>query len=164
MPKKILGYLVLLWVMVLFQTREGQAFSIVRKSTDVSTPVPKDATPDYLKGAYFVKMTPREFSVATGKNLNIFQRIYFKAIQHRIRKQLQDHPNLLITQYYDPVHEKFKFNLLWFVIGSFIGPLGVLTAYSSRSRKGGPTRKSKLFSVWLGLLFFIVWFGYIFIF
>ena len=51
-----------------------------------------------------------------------------------------------------------------FVITAFIGPLGLLVAYTSKQRKGGPNRKDKITSAWLGFAFFVLWFGLIFVF
>jgi hypothetical protein len=122
-------------------------------------------SPDYLKGSVFVNLTAREFSVASGKKLNLFQKIYFKAIQHRVKHDLKKNPDLQITDYFDPVARKFKFDALWFVICAFIGPLGLLFAYTSPLRKGSrTTKKDRLKSAWLGLALFILWFGFIFIF
>jgi predicted small integral membrane protein len=71
---------------------------------------------------------------------------------------------LLITDYYDQKKDKFKISVLWFVIGVFIGPFGVIAAYTSRQSKGEVSKKNKIISVWLGFLAFIIWFGYFFLF
>ena len=119
---------------------------------------------DYLRAAVFVKLSAKELGAITGKKLNLLQRIYFKIVQGRLKHELKNNPDLLITRYYDPVKEKFKFDALWFVIGSFIGPLGVLVAYTSKVRKGGATKKNRITSAWLGFILFILWFGFLFLF
>ncbi|MEO6638265.1 MAG: hypothetical protein ABIN25_08305 [Ginsengibacter sp.] len=119
---------------------------------------------DYLRASVFIKLSAKEFSAITGKKLNFPQKIYFKLIQHRLKHELRENPDLLITHYYDPKKAKFKLDALWFVIGAFIGPLGVLVAYTSKIRKGGPTKRNKITSVWLGLILFVLWFGFSFIF
>lgn len=118
----------------------------------------------YLRASVFVKLSAKEFGVITGKKLNLPQRIYFKVIQRRLKRELRNNPDLLITDYYDPAKEKFKFDALWFVITSILGPLGILAAYTSPLRKGGPTKKNKIRSAWLGFGFFIIWFGLLFLF
>ncbi|MEO8414976.1 MAG: hypothetical protein ABI472_15010 [Ginsengibacter sp.] len=123
------------------------------------------ATPDYLKGAVFVNLTAREFAAATGKRLNFFQKISFKIIQHRVRRDLKKNPGVMITDYYDQEKAKFKFDALWFTIAAFVGPLGLLAAYTSHLRKGSPTtKKDKITSAWLGFALFVLWFGFVFVF
>ncbi len=93
---------------------------------------------DYLHASVFVKLSPKEFGELTGKKLDLPQRIYFKLIQRRLKHELKENPKLLITRYYDPQKAKFKFDALWFVIAAFIGPLGLLLAYTSKTKKGRP--------------------------
>lgn len=90
--------------------------------------------------------------------------MYFKIIQRRLRNELKKNPDLLITSYYDSQKTKFKFDALWFVLAAFVGPLAVLVAYTSKLRKGGPTKKDRITSAWLGFAFFVLWFGYLFVF
>ena len=119
---------------------------------------------DYLRASVFVKLSAKEFGTLTGKKLNLPQRIYFKIIQHRLKHELKENPNLFITRYYDPKKAKFKFDALWFVIAGFIGPLGLLLAYTTKQRKGGPTKKNRVTSAWLGFILFVLWFGFSFVF
>jgi len=118
----------------------------------------------YLRGEVFVNLSVREFESAAGTRLGWLQRMYFHAVQHRVKRALRSDPTLLITPYYDTAAKKFKFNALWFVIGAVIGPLGVLLAYVSHPQKNGPNKKDRTSSAWLGFAFWILWFGYIFIF
>jgi len=146
------------FAIVSLSAETGFAFSI--KSVESSTP----KNFDFLRGDVFVKMSAKDFAKATGTRLNFFQRIYFRIIKHRVKHDLKQNPNLLITDYYDADSGTFKFNLLWFVIGSVIGPLGVLLAYYSHQQKNGPDKKDRTTSAWIGCAFFVLWFGYIFIF
>jgi hypothetical protein len=137
----------------------------VKISADAHNPAMKD--PDYLKASVFVNLSAREFAAATGYRLNFFQKIYFKVIQRQIKRDLKKNPDLLINDYFDQGKVKFKFNLLWFIIATFIGPLGVLFAYTSPhlpQKKDATTRKDKITSAWLGFLFFVIWFGILFVF
>ncbi len=161
MRKSILRSPVLL-MLILLLSYNGFSFSIVKKIIPGNHISPVNI--DYLRASVFVKLSAKEFETITGKKLNFPQRIYFKIIQRRLRHELKKAPDLLITDYYDPKKEKFKFDALWFVIASFIGPLGILVAYTSKQRKGGPTKKNKITSAWLGFALFILWFGFAFIF
>ncbi len=151
-----------LFVLFVLTSHNGFSISIVPQATSENSI--SSGGNDYLRAAVFVKLSAKEFGTLTGKKLNLPQRIYFKIVQRRLKHELKENPDLLITQYYDPKKVKFKFDALWFVIASFIGPLGLLLAYTSKQRKGGPTRKNKITSAWLGFIFFVFWFGFAFLF
>ena len=62
-----------------------------------------------------------------------------------MRHDLKKNPDLLITDYVsDKKDTKFKFNVLWFLIGLVLGPIGVLLAYASKQKK------DKVTSSWIG--------------
>jgi hypothetical protein len=113
---------------------------------------------DYLKTAVFVKLSPKEFSSLTGAKLNFLQKLYFKSVQRKLKRELKKNPDLLITEYYSRDQQKFKFDALWFVVGAFIGPLAILFAFTSRQPKNNRV------SAALGCVLFILWFGFLFIF
>ena len=113
---------------------------------------------DILRAEVFITISPSEFSAATGKKLNFFDRIVFRSVQKRMKRDYRHNPDLLITEYYDPVKAKFKLDVLWFTLGVLIGPLAILFAYTSKRNK--ISRKSAL----LGLVVFIAWFGLLFLF
>ena len=162
MHAKILRATLVLFFSFLFYHQNVFSFSIITKidNKPANTPV----NPDYLRGSVFVKLSARDFTIATGQKMNFFQRIYFKVIQRQVKKDLKKNPDLLITNYYDQKNGKFKFSILRFVIASFIGPLGVLLAYISHQGKDGLTKKDRTISAWLGFVFFVIWFGSIFVF
>ena len=163
MNKKILSSSVIIILSIFLSCQNGFSFSIVRASVNGSKTDMK--TPDYLRASVFVNLSAGEFAAATGKKLNFFQKIYFKVIQRQIKHDLKKNPDLLITDYFDQKKAKFKFDLLWFVIATFIGPLGVLFAYTSHhQKKDKTTQKDKITSAWLGFLFFVIWFGVLFVF
>ena len=163
MSKKILSSSVIIILSIILSCQNGFSFSIVRApATENKTEI---KNPDYLKASVFVNLSAREFAAVTGKKLNFLQKIYFKVIQRQIKRDLKKNPDLLIHDYFDQKKAKFKFDLLWFVIAAFIGPLGVLFAYTSyHQKKDKTTRKDKITSAWLGFLFFVLWFGFLFVF
>src|SRR5258705_10850960 len=121
MSKKILSFSVLIILSIFLSWQNGFSFSIVRASANENKAEMKD--PDYCKASVFVNLSAREFATATGNKLNFFQKIYFKVIQRQIKRDLKKNPDLLISDYFDQKKGKFKFDLLWFIIGMFIGPL-----------------------------------------
>ncbi|MEP7252660.1 MAG: hypothetical protein ABI683_09780 [Ginsengibacter sp.] len=160
--KNKIGWYIGLFIFVFLFSSNGFAISVTRSVESGENAVAP--TIDYLKASVFVKLSPRQFTEITGKKLNLPQRIYFKIIQRRLKHELKSNPNLSIAQYYDVQNEKFKFDALWFVLATFIGPFGVLLAYTFRLRKGGPTRKNRIISAWLGFILFVLWFGFSFLF
>ena len=138
------------------------SFSIVKHVSPENNISP--ANIEYLHASVFVKLSAREFETITGKKLNLAQKIYLKFIQRKLKRDLKKNADLLITDYYDPQKAKFKFDFLWFIIAGFIGPLGVLLAYTYKPRKGGPARKNVITSAWLGFAGFVLWFGFLFFF
>ena len=83
----------------------------------------RNKNPGLYESSVFVTMSAQEFAAATGKKLNFFEKIYFKVIQRQVKRDLKKNPDLLISDYFDPKKDKFKFDLLWFVIASIIGPI-----------------------------------------
>ena len=149
-------------LLILLNSQNSFSFSFLK--INQSAAKTNITTPDYLKASSFVHMSARQFEAASGTKLNFFEKIYFKVVQHKVRRDLRINPDLLITDYYDQKKDKFKISVLWFVIGVFIGPFGVIAAYTSRQSKGEVSKKNKIISVWLGFLAFIIWFGYFFLF
>ncbi|MEP6584844.1 MAG: hypothetical protein ABJA90_11290 [Ginsengibacter sp.] len=160
--RKFILKLPVLLVLILNVSLNGFSASVVREI------IPSDYTPtpgpDYMRAAVFAKLSAKQFETVTGNKLTFTQRIYFKLIKRKLKRDLKKNPDLLITNYYDPQKAKFKFDFLWFVIAGIIGPLGVLLAYTYKQRKGGPAKKDVITSAWLGFAGFVLWFGFIFLF
>lgn len=160
--RKFILRIPVLVILILLVSNNGFSLSIVKTSPPGSDVSP--ATIDYLRASVFVKLSVKEFQAMTGRRLNLPQKIYFKIIQRRLKHELKRNPDLLITQYYNEQKAKFKLDLLWFVVAAIIEPFGILLAYISPLRKGGPTKKNKITSAWLGFILFAIWFGILFLF
>ena len=144
-------------VLCLFNGNKVQAASIIYPqhllSENAITP-----SKDILRADVFVTLSLKEFSAVTGQKLNLVQKLFFKAVQKRLKKDLKRNPDLMVTDYVDPVKKKFKFDSLWFILGVMIGPLALLFAWTSKQNKD--SKKSVL----LALPIFLLWFGYVFLF
>ena len=114
--------------------------------------------PQYLKASVFINLSRSEFEFMRGKKLSFLERMYFKSSQRKLRKELKTDSNLSITKYYDDANGKFKIDGLWFVLGTLLGPIGILFAYTTHQSKN--FKKSAL----LGTAVWLVWFGYFFLF
>jgi hypothetical protein len=108
---------------------------------------------DQLYARDVVNMNAKQFSFATGHQLNFFEKIYFKVLKIKLRSAVKKNPDLLLNNYYKPKKAKFKLDSLWFIIGAIIGPLGILFAFTSKQPK------NNRISVVLGTIVFIIWFG-----
>ncbi len=113
---------------------------------------------NYLKASVFSKLSPKQFSMLTGKRLNFFEKLYFKSMQRKLGREVKKNPDLLITEYYDQAKKKFKIDYLWFVLGAIIGPLAILFSFTNKQPKNSRT------SALLGCILFVLWFGFIFVF
>lgn len=127
-----------------------KAASIVSTSSSIM--------PEHLKTNVFVGMSANDFEMASGKKINLFQKMYFKKLQRKLASTKYDESSTIV-EHYDVKKGKFKFDPVWFIIGAIIGPFGLLFSYTSDN----PTR-NKHISAAIGLGVFILWFGWIFLF
>ena len=114
--------------------------------------------PQYLHASVFVTLSRSEFENLRGKKLTFLERMYFKSAKKNLRSDLKKDSTLLITKYYDNATGKFKIDGLWFVLGSLLGPIGILFAYTTHQPK------NNRLSAYLGTAIWLVWFGYFFLF
>ena len=128
----------------------SQALSIHFNSHAVPT---SKVNVDQLYARDVVNMNARQFSFATGHQLNFLQKIYFKVLKVKLRSEVKKNPDLQLNKYYESTKGKFKLDSLWFIIGAIIGPLGILFAFTSKQPK------NKRISAVLGTIVFIIWFG-----
>lgn len=141
----------------LFTGNTIRAASVILPKSGSIVP-PPNAPNNVMRADVFVQLTVKEFTSLTGKRLTLIEKIFFKAVQKKMKRELKNRPGLLITDYYEPVKQKFKLDELWFILGIMIGPLAIL--FSMTSRRNKMSRKS----AFLGFLIFLVWFGFLFVF
>ncbi len=53
-----------------------------------------------------VKLSPKQFSELTGKKMNVYERLSFKAIKLKMKHDLKKNPNLTLQDYYRHVGKK----------------------------------------------------------
>lgn len=162
MLKKSISLLITVILVMIPFAQSSYAFAIVKAINNET--VAASPASDFLKASVFVTLSSREFAEASGAKLNFIQKAYFKLIQRQLKRNLTKNPDLLITDYYDQKTKKFKLDALWFVIGTFVGPIGVLLSYYSHKQKHGSSKRDRTTSAWLGFGIFVIWFGFIFLF
>ncbi len=128
-----------------------------RAAFSVSSSPAHPSIPPYLLVKNFIGMSVSDFQTASGHKLNIFQRMYFKKLQRKLSR-IDVPENATILAHYDVQKGKFKFDLLWFVLGCIIGPFALLFALTSKQKK------NKRLSALIGFGVFVLWFGWLFIF
>ncbi|MEO6868139.1 MAG: hypothetical protein ABI168_00755 [Ginsengibacter sp.] len=148
-------YLFLIFCLQIFCSYNSQALSFVDNAHSV---IVLQGQVDQLYVRDIVNMNAKQFSLATGHQLNFFQKVYFKVLKTKLRTAVKKNPDLLLNNYYEPKKGKFKLDSLWFIIGAIIGPLGILFAFTSKQPK------DKRISAVLGTIVFVLWFGFLFIF
>lgn len=116
------------------------------------------ASPAYQNASVFVKLSAKQFEKARGEKLSFMEKLYFKSVQRKLKRELKKDPDVTISQYYDVKKAKFKLDSLWFIIGTIIGPLGILFAFTSKQKR------NFRISAALGSILFFLWFGYLFLF
>ena len=80
-----------------------------------------------LTAKEFIKLSAHDFSMLTGKKLNVFQKLPFAIAKIRIKHDLKKNPDLKITDYLDKDKKGNSFNFGWFLLG-LAGPLiGIFT-------------------------------------
>lgn len=116
------------------------------------------ASPSYENASVFVKLSANQFEKARGEELGFMEKLYFKSVKKKLKRELKKDPDVTIAQYYDVKKNKFKLDGLWFIIGAIIGPLGILFAFTSKQKR------NFRISAALGSILFFIWFGYLFLF
>ena len=118
----------------------------------------KSENPAYENASVFVTLSAKQFENASGEKLSFMEKLYFKSVQKKLKKELKADPDVTISQYYDTKKAKFKLDGVWFVVGALIGPLGILFSFTSKQKR------NFRISAALGSILFFIWFGYLFLF
>ena len=155
LKKLVISTTACLAFMLIFFSANSAVISPAHNSVGV---VSVDPSPQYLKASVFVNLSRSKFEALRGKKMSFLERMYFRSAQKILRKELKTDKDLLITNYYDDASGKFKLDGLWFVLGTLLGPIGILFAYTTHQSKRN--KKSAL----IGTAVWLVWFGYFFLF
>ena len=80
---------------------------------------PSASVSKYMKTSEFIKLSPREFSVATGKKLSFFEKASLKVLQMKMKRYLKKNPDSTVADYYMS-EGKPKSNIGWFILGGLV--------------------------------------------
>lgn len=74
----------------------------------------------------FLDLSPKDISKNTGKKQKLKDKIVLRLVQKRIKKKIKNGESFKISEEYPAAMNKF--NVGGFLLGFFLGPLGVLLA------------------------------------
>ena len=95
--------------------------SVMPAATSDGAPITSKKQQQLMLIKWFSNLSPKEYGQMSGKKLNFFERLSFKATQHRMKQQLKKAAA--------SSSESEGVNWGGFALGFFLGLLGVLGAY-----------------------------------
>jgi hypothetical protein len=154
MTKRILAF-----ILVAFSVVTLNAFSVVPTSeknplaSEVMVPIGK--TGKMISLADLATISPKNFSVLTGKKLNLSEKIGFKLSQRQIKKCINGDGtvNAKLLAKFNKKADGGGFHLGGFALGFFLGLIGVLIAYVAFN---DDLKSQRIKWAWLGVLGAIV--------
>lgn len=122
----------------------------VHANTDIETsPLPGMTIREFLA------ITPKKYKQLTGKKLSIYQKLSLKHAQYRVKKMFKnkDLDMILIPQDV----ETNEFDILGFILGIALGPVGILIAYLIEGKSSSTFKWSVIGAlIWVGIFLLVV--------
>ena len=104
----------------------------------------------------FLALTPKRYKQLTGERLTIPQRLTLKYAQYRIKKLLKKHRDTNLVLSAEDIDTN-NFDILGFVLGIALGPLGILIAYLIEGKSSSTFRWAIIGAlIWLGVFLLVV--------
>ena len=76
----------------------------------------------------FLVLTPKKYQELTGKKLNLFQKMEFKMLQHKVKRMVNKGQVVTMADVQKRFDDLSSMNLLGFLLGLVLGPVGVVIA------------------------------------
>lgn len=104
----------------------------------------------------FLSLTPRTYKELTGKRLSLSQKFSLKLAQHKIKKMVKKGKPVELMLVAKDVDTN-NFDILGFILGIALGPIGMLIAYLIEG-KSSSTFRWALYGaiIWLGIFLLVV--------
>ena len=120
-----------------------------KKATEIYVPIGQNAKISLME---FSTMKVKDYEKITGKHLNFFQKLTFKAGQKKLRSSFSadgtvTNKKLLKAVTSDGITSGF--NIGWFALGLFLGLIGVLLSYVINGDEAVKRNRQKW--AWIGL-------------
>jgi len=81
-----------------------------------------------ISARQFLTLTPKKYQELTGKKMNLFQKMEFKMIQHKVKKMVNRGEVVTMADVKDKFDDIGSMNVLGFLLGLVLGPVGVVIA------------------------------------
>src|SRR5215210_577733 len=98
---------------------ETKSYAISFSKPVTASLSPSASVSKYMKTSEFIKLSPREFSVVTGKKLSFFEKASLKVLQMKMKRYLKKNPGSTVADYYMSEGDR-NFNLFWFLAGLLV--------------------------------------------
>ena len=113
----------ILSIYYIVNTNNSFAFAIIKPVS----PMHEVISLNNIKASEFVKLSAKDYSIITGKKLNLWNRISFSLLKMRIKHDLKNNPNLKISEYYSKKSRHMS-PWLWIGIGLVVALIILLLA------------------------------------
>lgn|GEM_PF-5137718 len=135
-------------VHVVFFPKIGFAIS----NTEVSRPSPFER----MSITDFLLLTPQKYKALTGKKMSLSQKVSLKFSQYKVKKMMKKNKMLALPSIAKDIDTN-GFNIVGFILGIALGPIGLLIAYLI-SGKNSSLFKSAIYGglIWLGIFLLVV--------
>ena len=155
--KQVLKLGISLFVVLLFYS-SSSAFMTQRNGID-AYPVAEPARPSQFVGMTindFLLLTPRKYRQLTGKKLSLPQQLALKLAQVKVKKMVKKNKPVDLILMAREIDTN-NFDILGFILGLVLGPLGVLIAYLLEGRSSSTFLWSVIGGlIWLGAFLLVV--------
>ena len=122
-------YALLLGMIVLASFNNANAFTAATVIVPATTAVLTDPNPlSLISAKQFLQLTPKKYEEITGKKLNLFQKVEFKRLQHKVKKMVDRGEVVTMADVAKKFGDMSSMNVLGFLLGLILGPVGVVIA------------------------------------
>ena len=104
----------------------------------------------------FLSLTPRKYKELTGKKLSLPQKLSLKLAQVKVKKMVKKNKQIDLMAFAREIDTN-NFDILGFILGVALGPLGVLIAYLIEGKSSSTFTWSVIGAlIWLGVFLLVV--------
>ena len=143
-----------------FGTANAFTSLVVAPSTHFITKEPKPAALSMISAKQFLDLTPKTYKELTGKKLNLIQKVELKTLQHKVKKMVKKGEVVTMADVQKKFDEMSSMNLLGFLLGLILGPIGVIIALILKETGdvGPDTVRWSLYGllIWLAIVFLVI--------
>lgn len=104
----------------------------------------------------FLSLTPRKYKELTGRKLSLPQKLSLKLAQVKVKRMVKKNKQIDLMAFARDIDTN-NFDILGFILGVALGPLGVLIAYLIEGKSSSTFTWSVIGAlIWLGVFLLVV--------